>query len=125
MNREIKFRVYDSELKYMRDNPLITFQGGRGFTVDGYPPEAKGFHVMQYTNLKDKNGVEIYEGDIIKFDSNGYGNAVVAEIKWDNNLCGWSPFCTQILSAADSYSEWNITSYEVIGNIYENPELLK
>ena len=76
--------------------------------------------LMQYTGLKDKNGREIYVGDIVLI----YERREV--IEWDKYQCGFNPFCWQIPSAADCYSEWTFSDNgEVIGNIWENPELLK
>lgn len=62
----------------------------------------------QYTGLKDKNGIEIYEGDILKG-----GIYLSYEVKWDYEDCGWN-----ISSGVQHH-------YEVIGNIYENQELLE
>ncbi len=65
------------------------------------------FAFMQYTGLKDKNGKEIYEGDIVEHLIGG-----TLEVKWLNH--GWTPFMS-----------WHdVEHYEIIGNIYENPELL-
>lgn len=81
------------------------------------------FELMQYTGLKDKNGVKIFEGDIVdtfvrRNDRPGdhYKNGNVSKvIEWvsENHRNGWN------LRGGEH------TQYEVIGNIYENPELLK
>lgn len=68
-------------------------------------------HSYQYTGLKDKNEVEIYEGDILRFE-----NLPKLEIV-EATDGGWNPF----IDSMQTDSSWH---YEVIGNIYENKELL-
>lgn len=79
--------------------------------------------LMQYTGLKDKNGVEIYEGDII---NRKYHHGVLS---WEAEFIGEVKFLEGawlIDSGADAMSLWSETEEnEVIGNIYENPELLE
>jgi hypothetical protein len=71
------------------------------------------FIPLQFTGLLDKNGKEIYEGDIIRaFDS--MGEAIKHEIKWRQDLCAFT-----------AHQKWiDESKFEVIGNIYENPELI-
>jgi len=97
--REIKFRAWNNAEKKM------------------YPEvedirERYEIYLMQYTGLKDKNGQEIYEGDILKFNTKG-GNEMIYEVKWRGK--GFKP---------TRMSEDNQEEIEIIGNIYENPELL-
>ncbi|MCT6926371.1 YopX family protein [Metasolibacillus sp.] len=125
--REIKFRVWDKDVKRMRicgDSPHDSFvfdhetnqicyynlQNGCGSLPDG----TGTYKLMQYTGLKDKYGVEIYEGDIVQFKSIR-GIIERYEVEYTN------------------YGEWAIgmhrlsmrfKSCEVIGNVWEDGELL-
>ena len=75
--------------------------------------------LMQYTGLKDKNGREIYEGDIVKYNDAG-GETHTQVIEYDDEM---GAFCCDRGAFVDYFTcMWEI---EVLGNIYENPGLLK
>jgi hypothetical protein len=75
--------------------------------------------LMQYTGLKDKNDKEIYEGDVIYCD--GYWNLYAV---WDEENARFAFLCTDWVVTQGHPIQPNISSYCIIGNIYENPELL-
>ena len=123
--REIKFRAYIKKSKQLVQVKSIHL--GTKKIMVGYSKSKNNYgnytisfneiELMQYTGLKDKNGEEIYEGDILKsyyyIDTpNGEQERYhQKEIKFDEISC-----------------EYNINAFEnleVIGNIYDNPELLK
>ncbi|MCM1159363.1 MAG: YopX family protein [Bacteroidales bacterium] len=87
--------------------------------------EADPGTICQYTGLKDKNGKEIYEGDILSgqmyHDYGEYGEYVPEKcvVKWDGKRAAFAPVYW--------WSRYNhdIRNYEIIGNIYDTPELLK
>jgi uncharacterized phage protein (TIGR01671 family) len=123
--REIKFRAWDKDEKmmiYQSDDYYAFCISNDGVCVAS---EDTGnwikCEIMQYTGLKDKNGTEAYEGDILHAD--GYWDMYVKFI--DGSFClvscnriqeiNWSP-----MFQIKAELEWR----KVIGNIYENPELL-
>lgn len=127
MSRQIKFRVWRSDDKQMYQP---TMRGRFLMFTDGFIPVAHGLTVqpdyeiseatlLQYTGTKDKNGTEIYEGDIITHSNDGMKGVVV-----------WNPasYCYSIDSLDGKEYVADLCDYdfepEVIGNIYQNPELL-
>ena len=106
-NRIIKFRAWNKGRKEMA-YPKGTVWLAVFWQIIETDPD--NFEVMQYTGLRDKNGKEIYEGDIMSV------NGEIAEVFYDeNNVC----FCL----ATDIDYNPCIGRYEIIGNIYENPDL--
>jgi uncharacterized phage protein (TIGR01671 family) len=122
--REIKFRLWDTERKEMVYPKLVgdTFQFGGMYLEELFnDPDVP---VMQYTGLKDKNGREIYEGDIVTTDYPTVRNMA------DNWLVEYG-HTGMFQLARGSFKEsihdlvYNKWKLEAIGNVYENPELLK
>lgn len=119
--REIKFRFYDNVVKEMI---VPTKNERKDIILEKWEFNPKATELMQYTGLKDKNGTEIYEGDIVENASKDLKFQVVYEAPSFN--CKW------IDDISKRYREhlteplaWNTYIIcEVIGNIYENPELL-
>ena len=108
--REIKFRAWDKDGKNMVDNKFCVLQFDKVWNNFR-------FVLMQYTGIKDTNGVEIYEGDIVKC---GYGRENTEVIEYINGGFGYNG------NTWDYWEdEWGHEKMEVIGNIYENPELIK
>lgn len=104
--RDIKFRAWDKEKKEM----INCFDSEKSSKVVALYLKYSTLDLMQYTGLKDKNGKEIYEGDILK------------------------PICPQEFQLIIEFENGNFwgyyehvspENYEIIGNIYENHELLK
>ena len=152
MNREIKFRAWDKKENKMITHGcigagsgaqliVIEFQGGITLAnAFGLPdgtnptfddPVTDRLELMQFTGLKDKNGVEIYEGDIIHAKTNyhtrdkefGWQNL---KVYWDKDYLSWY-LENKEGSQYHIIEETDEASYlwEVIGNIYQNTELLK
>ena len=127
--REIKFRVWDKEKNMwtnfkILDNIMYFMDKNTGVWFhEKY--KAKGrFALMQYTGIKDKNDVEIYEGDLvlIRIDKTNILHKTVVKFKH-------GAFIADIIGNNDYiylfHFGFNKDDFEVIGNIYENPELLE
>ena len=137
MNREIKFRIWDVENKEMLKVQELdfepTFYGGRiAIRPDQYNDyfDTEDMILMQYTGLHDKNEKEIYEGDIVLLDCYNYEEpAFDGEFKviYDDINGMW--LLIDLENKDRDFTFGEIRSYykaeiEVIGNIYDNPELL-
>ncbi len=118
--REIKFRAWDTDKNKMVKVDTIDFYNGNVNDVDFYNQEMHfGFStiLLQYTGLKDKNGTEIYEGDIIKYV---YRKPMLPELYVVKDMTNYHDM--RILEKIISKT---LSVVEVIGNIYEHPHLLK
>jgi uncharacterized phage protein (TIGR01671 family) len=127
--REIKFRAWDKKDNVMRQVNMMTVSENHNYQTYYFlepTSENNGFRytpdveLMQYTGLKDKNGKEIYEGDIIRHD-------------WGLNKITFEDysFTAEHIISFDGAFNCNLylsdigSDCEVIGNIYENPELIE
>lgn len=102
--REIKFRAWNTDKKYMTPSFSI-------YKVNLFEDDNKhDWLMLQYTGLKDKNGKEIYESDVVRFT---WLIDKTYEVKWNNETHEWQ------------LHNREMSKYiEIIGNIYEHPELI-
>ncbi len=126
-----KFRCWDEPNKTMRFNDEIVIWSGQVYInekkkldsiIKGYSCLPK--HLMQSTGLKDKNGVEIFEGDIVV---NQYGNVgYVAYLQQEAGFVAVLKKSDYRLGHRNTGESYDVTTnHEVIGNIHSNPELLE
>ena len=127
MKREIEFRAWDKDMREMLQVSQIQFDEHSPMPVPGILDQRNDWHdmneieLMQFAGLKDKNGKEIYEGDILR-SGDGQG---VSFIVW--SLDGWR-FNSWMPRTMDLYPHVDKTTDKepatVIGNIYEHSHLL-
>lgn len=122
--REIKFKLWDKRRgKWLSDYSISSYDK----VLDLYEEldcKREDSILVQYTGLKDKNVKEIYEGDVL---NNGHYKT---QVYWNEHTGVWSHRSTNVDDALYIYIASNTTFaqellFEIIGNIYENPELIK
>lgn len=126
MNREIKFRAWHKDLKKMFKIGQITLEEGtwnfepndRDFIGMSIPYQPS-FVLMQYTGIHDKNGKEIYEGDIVEITKECVCGKGIIVFK---NGCFFIKVKENLLALYNC--EFNNYKVKKIGNIYDNPEML-
>ncbi len=130
--REIKFRVWDKNVHDYQGENIVGKIIPWDYVVDSdYLKDSLNgdYPLMQYTGLKDKNGKEIYEGDVCKYYKHKpIGDEAFCDdsTKWEKiELIGEIEYNKKMtLAFSVGGTRW-FKDIEVIGNIYENPELIK
>ena len=114
--REIKFRIW-----YPKSKKMVLWSEVIGLHISTiFQKDSEFQKLMQYTGLKDKNGAEIYEGDIVAYKTFFYGKE-----RDHKKVVKWEKWVSDDFEQPDCVGYFNLSSeMEVIGNVYENPELL-
>lgn len=147
MNRELKFRVWDGENIVMPNYPFIgagssateiciridgqtripNAYGLEGSTIGAPRPEIPELVFMQFTGLRDINGNEVYEGDILKQPIEEYNGRFTETVGYGIYEVKYKPDIYMIVGEGEG--EWltleEFVGAKVVGNIYQNPEYIQ
>lgn len=132
MNRELKFRIWSNAYQEMlypkgptknkeyEEKIYLQLDGVLmgDFKHTGVVNCSEDYVIQQFTGLKDYESNDIYEGDIVRYELDG--TVYTQTVGWGNN--GWEMIDTRLYSTP---LITNLPNFEVIGNIFENSELLK
>ena len=135
--REIKFRAWDRANEKMFYNPSITF-GESGWGVN-LPLVKADTQLMQFTGLHDKNKKDIYEGDILRvkaaiavsaniMETEELEQEIICSVYYNNDVAGFDLKTIERDTNLGGWSFYGVedsSTMEIIGNLYENPELIK
>ena len=131
--RNIKFRAWDKKQECIVNVEDMFWYAKDGsvshINSENDENKVERFEIMQFTGLLDKNGNEIYEGDIIRWISVGKESGNIEDIGLERDMGVYKiifkegKFCTQ--KPEICVGNFDVDEIEVIGNIYENPELLE
>lgn len=130
MSRVLKFRAWDSYQKKMidefQDDLYNMAHGYNGLYSSAYDEEGDFYEleVMQWTGLKDKDGQDIYEGDIVEDECDRHP---LFEIRWLNDEEHATFYLKELYRTANDvwwFEHYPPSGLKVVGNVWENPELL-
>ena len=133
--REILFRGKTFITKKMVTGTGILYDGTNTWIVNNEPPKALAFGmerytvipetIGQYTGLTNKNGTKIFEGDICQIKGISYIDETPFVVEWNEEYSGWFWRNLDFSSATDTITPEIAKTSRIIGNIHDNPELLK
>jgi hypothetical protein len=141
MNREIKFRIWDGKRFYFTENYHVYPRGlsddfGLSFKInpnERFPSDPNNcskkikIEIQQFTGCRSKSGKDIYEGDILEW-TDDIGDRVAIWKEFIGYVTWGSEWCNYMIVTNDNKRNLNnvgFIQYEIVGNIFENKDLLK